>query len=79
MRCGMRELTAPTMLVLERTLKGWEENKDKIPKGSLIFASMEEVEKLKIKEEREKDGKPNGWRVFFTLATFTCTPLIAKP
>ena len=60
----------------EDAKKGWEENKDKIPKGSLIFASMEEVEKLKIKEEREKDGKPNGWRVFFTLATFMLIPLL---
>ena len=60
----------------EDARKGWEENKDKIPKGSLIFASMEEAEKLKIKEEREKDGKPNGWRVFFTLATFMLVPLL---
>ena len=60
----------------EDAKKGWEENKDKIPKGSLIFASMEEAEKLKIKEEREKDGKPNGWRVFFTLATFMLVPLL---
>ena len=60
----------------EDAKKGWEENKDKIPKGSLIFVSMEEAEKLKIKEEREKDGKPNGWRVFFTLATFMLVPLL---
>ena len=60
----------------EDAKKGWEENKDKIPKGSLIFASMEEVEKLKIKEEREKDDKPNGWRVFFILATFMLIPLL---
>ena len=60
----------------EDAKKGWEENKDKIPKGSLIFASMEEAEKLKIKEEREKDDKPNGWRVFFTLATFMLVPLL---
>ena len=60
----------------EDAKKGWEENKDKIPKGSLIFASMEEVEKLKIKEEREKDGKSNVWKVFFTLATFMLVPLL---
>ena len=60
----------------EDAKKGWEENKDKIPKGSLIFASMEEAEKLIIKEEREKDGKTNGWRVFFTLATFMLVPLL---
>ena len=60
----------------EDARKGWEENKDKIPKGSLIFASMEEVEKLKIKEEREKDGKSNVWKVFFTLATFMLVPLL---
>ena len=60
----------------EDAKKGWEENKDKIPKGSLIFASMEEVEKLKMKEEREKDGQPNGWKLFFTLASFMLLPLL---
>ena len=60
----------------EDARKGWEENKDKIPKGSLIFASMEEADKLKIKQEREKDGKTNGWRVFFSLATFMLIPLL---
>ena len=60
----------------EDAKKGWEENKDKIPKGSLIFASMEEADKLKIKQEREKDGKTNGWRVFFSLATFMLIPLL---
>ena len=60
----------------EDAKKGWEANKDRIPKGSLIFASMEEAEKLKIKQEREKDGKPNGWKVFFTLATFMLLPLL---
>ena len=60
----------------EDAKKGWEENKDKIPKGSLIFESMEEVEKLKINEEREKDCNSNVWKVFFTLATFMLVPLL---
>jgi len=60
----------------EDAKKGWEENKDKIPKGSLIFASMKEDEKEKIKKQREEDGKPSGWRVFFTLATFMLVPLL---
>ena len=60
----------------EDAKKGWEENKDKIPEGSLIFASMKQDEKEKIKKQREKDGKPSGWRVFFTLATFMLVPLL---
>ena len=60
----------------EDAKKGWEENKDKIPKGSLIFASMKQDEKEKIKKQREEDGKPSGWRVFFTLATFMLVPLL---
>ena len=60
----------------EDAKKGWEENKDKIPEGSLIFASMKEDEKEKIKKQREEDGKPSGWRVFFTLATFMLVPLL---
>ena len=60
----------------EAAKKGWEENKDKIPEGSLIFASMKEDEKEKIKKQREEDGKPSGWRVFFTLATFMLVPLL---
>ena len=60
----------------EDAKKGWEENKDKIPKGSLIFASMKQDEKEKIKKQREEDGKPSGWRVFFTLATFMLLPLL---
>ena len=60
----------------EDAKKGWEENKDKIPEGSLIFASMKEDEKEKIKKQREEDGKPSGWRVFFTLATFMLLPLL---
>ena len=60
----------------EDAKKGWEENKDKIPEGSLIFASMKEDEKEKIKKQREEDGKPRGWRVFFTLATFMLVPLL---
>ena len=59
----------------EDARKGWEENKDKIPKGSLIFASMEEAEKLKIKQEREKDGH-SSWKLFFTVASFMLLPLI---
>ena len=59
----------------EDAKKGWEENKDKIPKGSLIFASMEEAEKLKIKEEREKDGH-SSWKLFFTVASFMLLPLL---
>ena len=59
----------------EAARKGWEENKDKIPKGSLIFASMEEAEKLKIKEEREKDGH-SSWKLFFTVASFMLLPLL---
>ena len=60
----------------EDAKKGWEENKDKIPEGSLIFASMKEDEKEKIKKQREEDGKPSCWRVFFTLATFMLVPLL---
>ena len=60
----------------EDAKKGWEENKDKIPEGSLIFASMKQDEKEKIKKQREQDGKPSGWRVFFTLATFMLLPLL---
>ena len=60
----------------EDAKKGWEENKDKIPEGSLIFASMKEDEKEKLKKQREKDGKPSGWRVFFTLASFMLVPLL---
>ena len=59
----------------EDARKGWEENKDKIPKGSLIFASMEEAEKLKMKEEREKDGH-SSWKLFFTVASFMLLPLL---
>ena len=59
----------------EDAKKGWEENKDKIPKGSLIFASMKEVEKLKIKEERKKDGH-SSWKLFFTVASFMLLPLL---
>ena len=60
----------------EDAKKGWEENKDKIPEGSLIFASMKQDEKEKIKKQREEAGKPSGWRVFFTLATFMLLPLL---
>ena len=60
----------------EDAKKGWEENKDKIPEGSLIFASMKQDEKEKIKKQREEDVKPSGWRVFFTLATFMLVPLL---
>ena len=60
----------------EDAKKGWEENKDKIPEGSLIFASMKQDEKEKIKKKREEDGKPSGWRVFFTVATFMLVPLL---
>ena len=60
----------------EDAKKGWEENKDKIPEGSLIFASMKQDEKEKLKKQREEDGKPSGWRVFFTLATFMLVPLL---
>ena len=60
----------------EDAKKGWEENKDKIPEGSLIFASMKQDEKEKIKKQREEDGKPSGWRGFFTLATFMLVPLL---
>ena len=60
----------------EAAKKGWEELKDKIPEGSLIFASMKQDEKEKIKKQREEDGKPSGWRVFFTLATFMLLPLL---
>ena len=60
----------------EDAKKGWEENKDKIPEGSLIFASMKQDEKEKLKKQREEDGKPSGWRVFFTLATFMLLPLL---
>ena len=60
----------------EDAKKGWEENKDKIPEGSLIFASMKQDEKEKIKKQREEDVKPSGWRVFFTLATFMLLPLL---
>ena len=59
----------------EDAKKGWEENKAKIPKGSLIFASMKEVEELKIKEEKKKDGH-KGWKVFWALATFMLLPLL---
>ena len=44
----------------EDAKKGWEENKDKIPEGSLIFASMKQDEKEKLKKQREEDGKPSG-------------------
>ena len=60
----------------EDAKKGWEENKDKIPEGSLIFASMKQDEKIKIKKQREQDGKASGWRIFFTLATFMLVPLL---
>ena len=60
----------------EDAKKGWEENKDKIPEGSLIFASMKEDEKEKIKKQSQEDVKPSGWRVFFTLATFMLVPLL---
>ena len=34
-----------------------------------------EVEELKIKEEKKKDGH-KGWKVFWALATFMLLPLL---
>ena len=60
----------------EDAKKGWEQNKDKIPNGSLIFASMKEDEKKQIKKQRKKDGKHSGLEVFIALATFMLLPLL---
>lgn len=60
----------------EEARKGWEQNKDKIPDGSLIFASMKEDEKEKLKKQREEDGKASGLEIFLTLATFMLLPLL---
>tara|TARA_B100000519_G_C14017073_1_gene331546 strand:+ start:94 stop:672 length:579 start_codon:yes stop_codon:yes gene_type:complete len=60
----------------EDAKKGWEENKDKIPEGSLIFASMKEDEKEKLKKKRKEDGKASGLEVFLALATFMLLPLL---
>ena len=58
--------------------KGWEENKHKIPDGSLIFASMKEDEKEKIKKQREKDGKASGWRIFLLWLVLCLFPSYSK-
>ena len=60
----------------EDAKKGWEENKDKIPEGSLIFASMKEDEKEKLKKKRKEDGKASGLELFLALATFMLLPLL---
>ena len=60
----------------EDARKGWEENKHKIPEGSLIFASMKEDEKQKIKKKRKEEGKTSGLEVFLALATFMLLPLL---
>ena len=60
----------------EEARKGWEQNKDKIPDGSLIFASMKQDEKEKLKKQREEDGKASGLEVFLALATFMLLPLL---
>ena len=60
----------------EDAKKGWEENKDKIPEGSLIFASMKQDEKEKLKKQREEDGKASGLHIFLALATFMLLPLL---
>ena len=51
---------------------GWLQNQDDVPKGSLVFKSIEEKEKLLIEDE----GSSNGWKVFFTIATFMLVPLL---
>lgn len=51
---------------------GWLQNQDDVPKGSLVFKSIEEKEKLLIEDE----GNTNGWKVFFTIATFMLVPLL---
>ena len=51
---------------------GWLQNQDDVPKGSLVFKSLEEKEKLLIEDE----GSSNGWKVFFTIATFMLVPLL---
>ncbi len=60
----------------EEARKGWEQNKDKIPDGSLIFASMKQDEKEKLKKQREEDGKASGLEIFLALATFMLLPLL---
>ena len=60
----------------EEARKGWEQNKDKIPDGSLIFVSMKQDEKEKLKKQREEDGKASGLEVFLALATFMLLPLL---
>ena len=60
----------------EEARKGWEQNKDKIPNGSLIFASMKQDEKEKLKKQREEDGKASGLEIFLALATFMLLPLL---
>jgi len=60
----------------EDAKKGWEENKHKIPEGSLIFASMKEDEKERIKKKRKEEGKASGLEVFLALATFMLLPLL---
>ena len=60
----------------EEARKGWEQNKDKIPGGSLIFASMKQDEKEKLKKQREEDGKASGLEIFLALATFMLLPLL---
>ena len=60
----------------EEARKGWEQNKDKIPDGSLIFASMKQDEKEKLKKQREEEGKASGLEIFLALATFMLLPLL---
>tara|TARA_R100001126_G_scaffold92478_1_gene62366 strand:- start:68 stop:640 length:573 start_codon:yes stop_codon:yes gene_type:complete len=58
----------------EEARKGWEQNKDKIPEGSLIFASMKQDEKEKLKKTKKKDNKASGLEVFFALTAFMLLP-----
>ena len=52
---------------------GWLENQEDVPEGSLVFKSIEQKENLKLTEEKEDS---NGWKVFFTVATFMLVPLL---
>jgi len=52
---------------------GWLENVEDVPKGSLVFKSIEEKEKIQL---TEKKGDTNGWKIFWTIATFMLVPLL---
>ncbi len=63
MQCGCLRHTVRLWVLLEKTQKGWEENKHLVPAGSKVFLSIEQVEKqqeefaqeiLKLEEEEQK-------------------------